>query len=480
MFRATLWLTLVTVAGLALGFGREWLLVDAWGAGARSDGFLVALFLPEAIRMTLAAGLLSSAALPLYQQLEGPRQSAWVSTQMLSLLLLGALIAIALAAGAGIWVRLIGPGLATGVQHTAASSLLILSCVVPMLLVHALAAAIGQAQQRFLVAGLGSFLYNLPAVLLLLMQRSATNERDLAWAFVAGAVLMLLSVLPLLWRGGWRPWRWYWQQADAHGLYSRLGPLLASAGASQGLVLLERVCASFLGEGAITLVNLARKLVNLPLVALMSLNQVVLARMAQLGEDEAARRSALRLGLLVTATLTIPAAAGMIASAPSLVELLLPAGMEQGALPMLLAWFACVIVFGAWNALLARYAYAVGNTVLPMRYELMGSGLNALVLLLVPAVTGIAGIAWAALAGCLLTAYLFLRRYALLADPLMLRLPVLAVLALGMAMVLLTFVPSIWTQIIVASVYALACLLLLAGWSVRAARSQEAARVPSA
>ena len=47
---------------------REWLLVAAWGAGSRSDGFLVAVFLPEALRMTLAAGLLAAAALPLYQQ----------------------------------------------------------------------------------------------------------------------------------------------------------------------------------------------------------------------------------------------------------------------------------------------------------------------------------------------------------------------------------------------------------------------------
>ena len=474
MFRATLWLTLVTVAGLALGFGREWLLVDAWGAGARTDGFLVALFVPEAIRMTLAAGLLSSAALPLYQQLDGGRRTGWLCTQMASLLLSGALISMLLAVGAGLWVRLIGPGLEAQTQQTAASSLLILSAVVPMLLLHALAAAIGQAQHRFLVAGLGSFLYNLPAVGLLLLQRSAVDERGLAWAFVAGAVLMLLSVLPLLWGAGWRPWRLSWRWRDASGLYVRLVPLLTSAGASQGLILLERICASFLGEGAITLVNLARKLVNLPLVALMSLNQVLLARMAQLGDDQQAMRYALRLGLLMTATLTLPAAVGIIASAPALVKLLLPGGMEQGPLPMLLAWFSCVIVFGAWNALLARYAYAKGNTVLPMRYELAGSGLNALALLLVPAVSGIAGIAWAALAGCLLTAFLFLRRYALLEDPLMRRLPLMAVMALIGAAPLFQLELGPWPRMLLASLYGLLWLLLLAGWCRRFARTPNA------
>lgn len=275
MFRATLWLTLATIAGLALGFGREWLLVDAWGAGARTDAFLVGMFLPEAIRMTLAAGLLSSAALPLYQQLAGERRVGWLSAQVSSLVLLGLALAVLLASAAPLWVRLIGPGLSASAQHDASASLTILAASVPLLLLHALAAAVAQAQERFLVAGLGSFLYNLPAVVLLLLQRGSTDEHRLAWAFVLGAVLMLASMLPLLWRSGWRPWRWQWQAQDIALLYRRLAPLLASAGASQGLVLLERICASFLGEGAITLVNLARKLVNLPLVALMSLNQVV-------------------------------------------------------------------------------------------------------------------------------------------------------------------------------------------------------------
>ncbi|MCH2242491.1 MAG: hypothetical protein MK041_11315, partial [Aquabacterium sp.] len=67
MFGATALLTLVTLTGLAAGFAREWLLVASWGAGARTDGFLVAMFLPEALRAVLAAGVLSSAGLSLWQ-----------------------------------------------------------------------------------------------------------------------------------------------------------------------------------------------------------------------------------------------------------------------------------------------------------------------------------------------------------------------------------------------------------------------------
>ena len=89
MFGSTLWLTLATLAGLVAGFAREWLLVAAWGAGSRSDGFLVAVFLPEALRMTLAAGLLAAAALPLYQQRDPQRQQAWLASLSPRLLAVG-------------------------------------------------------------------------------------------------------------------------------------------------------------------------------------------------------------------------------------------------------------------------------------------------------------------------------------------------------------------------------------------------------
>ncbi|MDP0947151.1 lipid II flippase MurJ, partial [Klebsiella pneumoniae] len=85
---------------------------------------------------------------------------------------------------------------------------------------------------------------------------------------------------------GWRPWRWQLSFAPLRELGQRIGPLLLSNGASQGLALIERLVASLLGEGAVTWVNLARKLMNLPLIALMSLNQVLLGMMSRRQGDE--------------------------------------------------------------------------------------------------------------------------------------------------------------------------------------------------
>ena len=414
MFGSTLWLTLATLAGLVAGFAREWLLVAAWGAGSRSDGFLVAVFLPEALRMTLAAGLLAAAALPLYQQRDPHRQQAWLASLSPRLLGVGLALFAVLALGAPLWVRLIGPGLDVAAHAEAAANLRWLAACAPGLVMHGLFSIPLQARQRFVLPGLGSLLFNLPPVLYLFIRGSSSDSTELAMSFFAGSVLMCLPLLAPVWSFGWRPWQVSGDPLAGRELLGRIGPLLASNVASQGLALLERLIASFLGEGAVTWVNLARKLINLPLIALMSLNQVLLGMMS--GEQGQQRLALLRRGLDAATLLSLPAAFGLIGASPTLIHLLMPAQSVDGPLPALLAWFATPLVFGAWNAMLARYAYASGDTRLPLNCELLGSLVNAALLVVLPYCFGLPGIALAALGGVVVTNLLLMHRQQLLGQ----------------------------------------------------------------
>lgn len=414
MFGSTLWLTVATLAGLVAGFAREWLLVAAWGAGSRSDGFLVAVFLPEALRMTLAAGLLAAAALPLYQQRDPHRQQAWLASLSPRLLGVGLALFAVLALGAPLWVRLIGPGLDAAAHAEAAANLRWLAACAPGLVMHGLFSIPLQARQRFVLPGLGSLLFNLPPVLYLFIRGSSSDSAELAMSFFAGSVLMCLPLLVPVWSFGWRPWQVTGDPLAGRELLGRIGPLLASNVASQGLALLERLIASFLGEGAVTWVNLARKLINLPLIALMSLNQVLLGMMS--GEQGQQRLALLRRGLDAATLLSLPAAFGLIGASPALIHLLMPAQSVDGPLPALLAWFATPLVFGAWNAMLARYAYASGDTRLPLNCELLGSLVNAALLVVLPYCFGLPGIALAALGGVVVTNLLLMHRQQLLGQ----------------------------------------------------------------
>lgn len=460
MFGSTLWLTLATLVGLAAGFAREWLLVDAWGASLRSDAFLVALFLPEAVRMAMATGLFSSAALPLYQERDAERQAAWLSALTARVLGTGFAIAGLFYLTAPLWVWLIGPGLSDAGRALAGQSLQLLAWCVPGFLLHALLCIPLQAHARFVLAGMGSLLFNLPPVVYLAVQGGQAEPAGLAASCVVGSLLMPLALLPAMRGMGWRPWRVRADDDCGRQLLGRLGPLLASTLASQGLALLERMIASLLGEGAVTWLNFARKLINLPMVALMSLNQVLLGLMG--GKSEQERLALLRRGTALATLLTLPVAVGVVGAAEPLIELLLPAQASGGVLAALLGWLSLTLLFAAWNALLARYAYSVGDTRLPLACELGGNALNALLLLSLPWWLGLKGIALAALLGVVLTGLLLMRRQHLLARLDWRRQWALALALPALALLIPLALPHGWWQLGAATFAGLALLGALA------------------
>jgi peptidoglycan biosynthesis protein MviN/MurJ (putative lipid II flippase) len=416
--------------------------------------------------MALAAGLLSAAALPLYQQRSAQDQHNWMGAMVPRMLLCGLVLGAVLSVGSSLWVRLIGPGLDESGFALATDSLRWLAWSAPGLLLHALLCVPLQARSRFVLAGLGSLLFNLPPVVYLALMRHQATPTGLAICCLLGSLSMpgvlLPALLPTLVRAGWRPWHLSRAPGAGRELLKRIGPLLSSNLASQGLALLERMIASLLGEGAVTWVNLARKLINLPLIALMSLNQVLLGLMSNAQDQE--RVAWLHKGLSSATLLTVPAVAGLIGAAGALVSLLLPDQAADSPLPGLLAWFAVPLMFGAWNALLARYAYAAGDTRLPLNCELAGSLLNAVLLAVLPFFFGLIGIAMAAVCGAVLTGLLLMRR-----QQLMDRVPWRQQWAFGAIVMLLAAtvlhpLSNVWLQLGLSGAYGAALLAGLGLW----------------
>lgn len=454
-------LTLVTLTGLAAGLAREWLLVASWGATARTDGFLIAMFIPEALRMVLAGGVLSAAGMALWQQRSEAERPQWLGRLTLGLGVLSVALALVLWLGAPWWVRLVGPGLAPAQQGLTQAALQALAWSVPGMVLAALWAVPLQASGRFVLAGMGSLLYNLPAIVYMGWWRGQGTEAGLGAAFVLGSVLMSLVMLPSAWRLGLRPAGLRWHRASMAELGGRISPLMGGAMMAQGLMLAERIVASYLGEGVVTVLNLARKLVNLPLVALMSINQVLLGLMSKGSADE--RLPLLRRGLALVTTVTTPAAVGLMLSAQALVLLLFPDVHGTEVLGPVLGWYAVTLVVASWNTLLARYNYAAGDTRLPFTCELAGSIVNALALPLLAWLWGAQGMAAALLLGVLVNGALLVHRNGLWGRLSLGTSVVGSALALGLSgWVLAPWLPGgAWPQLLWATAAGTVCLLAL-------------------
>lgn len=463
MLGAASWLTLVTLAGLVAGFAREWLLVASWGAGARTDGFLIAMFPSEAARTMLAAGLLTSSALALWQGRTPAQRGPWFSQISMALALGSVVLAGVISLLAPWLVPLMGPGLTPTQLASAVPALRILAWGLPAMVMQAWWAVPRQASGHFLMAGMGSLLYNLPALVYLVWQRGQAREAPLALAFVAGSVAMAAVMLPGALANGLRPVALRGSAASLLELGRKLVPLLGSALASQGLTLLERIVASYLGEGVVTAVNLARKLINLPLIALQSLNQVLLSLMSR---REGERVALLRKGLAAVTVVSLPPALGLMLGAPALVGMLFPKVQGTTVVVPLLAGYAAILVLASWNTLLARYHYAEGDTRGPVLAELRGSLLQALSLPVLAWMFGSLGIVWALLLGTLLSARLLTNVPALKAGlglwPQAVVSTAWVVLAWWGIKPVLSAQP--WMLLAQASGVGLLCLFMLAAW----------------
>jgi polysaccharide biosynthesis protein PslK len=465
MIGAAFILTLITLLGLVAGFAREWLLVAHWGAGARTDAFVIALFIPEAVRTVLSGGLFASAGLALWrQQGDDLHRRHWFS-QIHQVLMLGTVFLSALVCLGAPWlVQGMAPGLSAEARTDTANALRVLAWSLPGMVAQAWWVLPAQAQGRFLTAGLGSLAYNLPAVAVLAWRGQAATEVELSLAFVGGSLLMACMAWPEAWAAGLRPVSWQGAVAACRELFTRLAPLLGSAAASQGMQLLERIVASYLGEGVVTALNLARKLINLPLIALQSLNQVLLSRMSR---QDANRLHLLRRGLVAVTVFSLPAALGLMLSAPALVSLLFPNVQGTHTVVVLLAGYAAVLIPASWNTLLARYHYAEGDTRGPMLADWQGQVVQALCLAPLAWAAGATGIVWAFLLGAVLTGRALCREAPLSQGLGLARQALVSLLALAAAWWLVRPLMAdapLWRLAEAAALSALVCAALALAW----------------
>src|SRR3954464_10299235 len=96
--RAGLIVSAAFLVSRLLGFVRQWIIINVFGAGHELDQFFAAFRLPDLIFQLVAAGALASSVVPIVSGLLGPGETAraWRVTSTIVNLVLGALIALAI------------------------------------------------------------------------------------------------------------------------------------------------------------------------------------------------------------------------------------------------------------------------------------------------------------------------------------------------------------------------------------------------
>ncbi len=330
---------LSTVSGMTLlsritGLARESLKAAAFGAGVQMDAFEAAFRLPNILRRLFAEGAFSQAFVPIFAEYR--RQRGQDATKAL-VGRVGTLLAVALLAISILGI-LAAPALvyllATGFKDTPGKVDLtaqMIRIVFPYILFVSLVSLAGgvlNVYRRFAIPAFTPVLLNLSIIGAALFLAPYCNPpiTALAWGVLIGGVAQLaLQIRPLVAIGMFPRPRLDWRDEGVRRVLLAMGPAVLGVSAAQISSLINTQLAASLGDGRISWITYADRLMEFPSALLgVALGTVLLPSLAKHHADEnpAEYSSLLDWGLRLAFMLALPAAVALWVLATPLVATL--------------------------------------------------------------------------------------------------------------------------------------------------------------
>ena len=393
--RATGVVAIAILCSRILGLVREMVIASLFGASRNLDAFLTAFRAPNMLRDLFAEGALSTAFVTTFSKEITTRgdKSAWglankvatlTTVFMSAVTLLGVLFAPQL-------IGILAPGFD---PEKAELTILLTRVMFPFILLVSLAALIMgmlNAKDVFGMPAMASSFFNLGSIVggvafawWLDPHFGPRALVGLSLGTLIGGFLQLAVQIPSLFKIGYvfHP-DFNWRDERVRKVLQLMGPAVIAASAVQVNVLVNSIFASYLGDGPVSWLNIAFRVMQLPLglfgVAIATVTLPLVSRSAasnNIPEFRGALAHALRLVML----LTIPSAIGLIILADPIIALLYehgrftPFSTQQTAAA--LRFYALGLVGYSTIKVLAPAFYALDRRNLPMFVSFFSIAVN--------------------------------------------------------------------------------------------------------
>src|SRR5213592_3773027 len=394
--RATGVVALAILCSRILGLIREQVFAGLFGAGKNLDAFLMAFRLPNLLRDLFAEGALSTAFITTFSRkiaTEGD-ESAWrlgnkvatlTAVFMSAVTLLGIIFAPQLIHLMTWW---------SWSPEKTETTILLTRIMWPFILLVSLAALVMgmlNAKHVFGAPAMASSYFNLGSIISGVAigwwldphfgPRSLTG---LAIGTLVGGAWQLTAQFPSLRRVGYR-YRadFQWRDQGVRNVLILMAPAVIAASAVQVNVLINSGFAASLGNGPVSWLNIAFRLMQLPLgifgVAIGTVTLPLVSKSAAVGNiDEF--RAILARGIRLAFLLTIPSAIGLAMLASPIISVIYQHGrfnadmtrQTAGALQL----YAVGLVSYAVLKVLTPAFYAIGKRNTPMIISFIAIGAN--------------------------------------------------------------------------------------------------------
>ncbi len=371
-----------------LGYGREVALYTMFGQNYMTDAYRAAFSLPDLLYLLLVGGALSSAFIPVFSAglATGKEAQAWKSASIVfNYTMIGLVFLLIMAYSYTLpLIKLLAPGLPLEYLSLAVNLTHIMLLQTFFMSLNAFAMGVLNSYHNFAAPALGSLVYNLAIIVLGVLMVNSLGIAAFSYGVVIGAALNFLVQVPALVRVGIQyHFSLDYRDQGFRQIFLLMLPVLIGLGVIQLNLLVTQNISSTLGAGSISSLNLAQKIMNLPLGVFATSIAVALfptlTELAARGQMEGFKQST-SLGLRAVFLISIPASWGLIAIGEVLIKLL----FEQGQFtPLMTATtyqalvYYCLGLF-AYSPLqvLSRSFYALQDSRTPMLAALITITVN--------------------------------------------------------------------------------------------------------
>ncbi|MCC6195537.1 MAG: murein biosynthesis integral membrane protein MurJ [Burkholderiales bacterium] len=316
---------LTTVSGMTLlsrvtGLARESLKAAVFGAGVQMDAFEAAFRLPNILRRMFAEGAFSQAFVPILSEYK--RQRGEDATRdlvgrvatLLAVVLLGVTVLGVLAAPWLVYLLAAGFAHTPGKVELTADMIRIVFPYIFFVSLVSLAGGVLNVYRRFAIPAVTPVLLNLAIIgaAIFLARFFDPPILALAWGVLIGGIAqVVLQIAPLARLGMLPRPRFDWRDEGVRRILLLMGPAVIGVSAAQISALINTQLAASLGDGRVSWITYADRLMEFPSALLgVALGTVLLPSLAQHYSD--ARHdeysALLDWGLRLAILLALPAA----------------------------------------------------------------------------------------------------------------------------------------------------------------------------
>ena len=333
LLRALSTVSAMTLLSRITGLVRESLKATVFGAGLQMDAFEAAFRLPNILRRLFAEGAFSQAFVPILSEYkrrgdEATRDLVGKVGALLAVVLVG--LSVLGILGAPWLVYLLASGFARtpGKVELTAELIRIMFPYILFVSLVSLAGGVLNVYRNFAIPAFTPVLLNLSIIAAAIFVAPHVDPPivALAWGVAFGGVAQLaLQLRPLAKLGMLPRFRLVWRDESVRRVLRAMGPAVLGVSAAQISALINTQLAAFLGDGRISWITYADRLMEFPSALLgVALGTVLLPHLSHYYHEEnpARYRELLDWGLRLAFLLALPAALALALLAVPLIATL--------------------------------------------------------------------------------------------------------------------------------------------------------------